>query len=253
MKQFLVVQHTYSEFLGTIEKQLETRDIGFVYQRPFTGQSLPASALQYDALWLLGGAHPVTDRSACPWIDDELRLLAAFRRARRPVVGIGFGAQMVAVQAGGNAAAEPLHDAYWTTAHATDAGRADPVARGVDGRRVLVMANGRVELPAALAPIVVDDAGRWIALTSDALTYGLLFRPEHKPGMLEDMIMEEGRPLPEHVGELLAEARNEWGATQRTTDAVVAALVQALDLMRERRKMRVFALNPVSGGVKDEG
>jgi len=57
-----------------------------------TGRSLPASALQYDALWLLGGAHPVTDRGASPWLHDELRLLAAFRRARRPVVGIGFGA-----------------------------------------------------------------------------------------------------------------------------------------------------------------
>jgi hypothetical protein len=65
--------------------------------------------------------------------------------------------------------------------------------------------------------------------------------------MLEDMIMEEGRPLPENIGELLATARAEWGETQRTTDAVVAALVQALDLMRERRKMPVFALNPVSG------
>ncbi len=247
MKQFLVVQHTYSEFLGTIEKQLETRDIGFVYQRPFTGQSLPGSALQYDALWLLGGAHRVTDRSACPWIDDEFRLLTAFRRARRPVVGIGFGALLVALQAAGSAVAEPQHDAYWTTAHATEAGRADPVARAVDGRRVLVMANGRVELPAAMAPMAVDDAGRWIAIRNDELTYGLLFRPEHKPGMLEDMIMEEGRPLPENIGELLATARDEWGETQRTTDAVVAALVQALDLMRERRKMPVFALNLVKG------
>ena len=245
MKQFLVVQHTYSEFLGAIETQLENRDIGFVYQRPFTGQSLSASVLQYDALWLLGGAHPVTDRGASPWIDEELRLVAAFRRARRPVVGIGFGALLIALEAGGSAAAEPLHVAYWTTAHATDAGRADPVARAIDGRRVLVMANGRVELPSALAPLAVDDAGRWIAVKSDALAYGLLFRPELKPGMLEDMIMEEGRPLPDDIGDLLAEARREWRDTQHTTIAVVVALVQALDLMRERRKMPVFALNPV--------
>ncbi|MBI4191232.1 MAG: GMP synthase [Betaproteobacteria bacterium] len=247
MRRFLVVQHTYSEFLGAIEEQLENRDIGFVYQRPFTGRSLPASALQYDALWLLGGAHPVTDRGASPWLHDELRLLAAFRRARRPVVGIGFGAQLVALQAGGNAMAEPLHDAYWTTAHATEAGRTDPVARAVDGRRVLVMANGRVELPAAMTPIVADDAGRWIAINSDALIYGLLFRPELKPGMLEDMIMEEGRPIPDDIGDLLAEARSEWRETQYTSVAVLTALVQALDLMRERRKMPVFALNPVSG------
>jgi GMP synthase (glutamine-hydrolysing) len=247
MKQFLVVQHTYSEFLGTIEKQLENRDIGFVYQRPFTGHSLPASALQYDALWLLGGAHAVTDRAACPWIDDELRLLGVFRRARRPVIGIGFGGLLVAQGCGGTAHAEPLQLARWTTAHATAAGRADPLARAVDGRRVLVMVNGRVDLPPALAPVAVNDAGDWIAIRSDALTYGLLFRPELKPGMLEDMIMEEGRPVPDAIGDLLAEARSEWPETQHTTMAVIAALVHALDLMRERRKMPVFALNPVKG------
>jgi GMP synthase-like glutamine amidotransferase len=247
MKQFLVVQHTDSEFLGTIEKLLEDRDIGFVYQRPYTGHSLPASALQYDALWLLGGAHAVTDRVRCSWIDDELRLLGAFRRARRPVIGIGFGGLLVAQSYGGIPHAEPLHQAHWTTAHATAAGSSDPLARAVDGRRVLVMVNGSVDLPSRLEPVAVDDAGDWIALRCDALSYGLLFRPELKPGMLEDMIMEEGRPVPETIGELLAEARSQWHETQRTTTAVIVALVQALDLMRERHKVPVFALNPVKG------
>ena len=107
------------------------------------------------------------------------------------------------------------------------------------------MVNGRVDLPPAIAPVAVDDAGNWIAVRCDALTYGLLFRPELKPGMLEDMIMEEGRPVPDDIGELLATARGEWLETQHTTIAVIAALVQALDLMRERRKMPVIALNPV--------
>ena len=251
MKRFLIVQHTASEYLGAIEQQLEHRDIGFVYQRPFTGQTLPAHALQYDALWLLGGAHAVTDRVACPWLDDELRLLAAFRRAARPVIGIGLGALLVAQASGGVARAAPPHDAYWTTAHATAAGHDDPLARAVDGRQVLVMVNGGAELPPAIAPLIVDDAGRWLAIRSDALTYGLLFRPELKPGMLEDMIMEEGRPLPEHIGELLATARAQWPATQQTTAAVVAALVAALDLMRERRKPPVFALSPVVAQPSD--
>lgn len=245
MKQFLVVQHTYSEFLGGIEKQLESRGIGFNYFRPFTGQSLPASALQYDALWLLGGAYPVTDRAHCPWLDDELKLITAFQRARRPVVGFGAGGLLVAQAAGGSAHAAPAQRAYWTTARVTDAGSGDPVAAAVDGRKVLVMANGRVDLPPDIRPILTDDAGEWIAVRSGELAYGMLFRPELKPGMLEDMIMEEDRPLPDNIGALLEEARAQWGESQRTTDLVIAALVSALDLMRERRKMPVFMLNPV--------
>lgn len=245
MKQFLVVQHTYSEFLGIIEKQLEDRDIGFAYHRPFVGQALPASALQFDALWLLGGAHAVADRAACPWVADELRLIGSFRQARRPVVAIGFGAHVLAEYEGGKAEMEPAFDAYWTTAHATAAGRDDPLAQAVDGRSVLVMANGTVRLPAGMEPIVVGDDGRWIAFRPDPLAYGVLFRPEMKPGMIEDMIMEDGRPLPEHIGELLDQARELWDEMQVTTDRVLAALVRALDLASERRKPPVFAINPV--------
>lgn len=245
MKQFLVVQHTYSEFLGTIERQLESRDIGFVYQRPFTGQNLSGSALQYDALWVLGGAHPVTDHGSCPWLDDELQLIGAFQRAKRPVVGVGFGGLLVAQFHGSTVRSDPLHNAYWTTARKAAAGQNDPLAEAVDGRRVLVMTNGGAELPPEIAPMVVDDEGNWLAIRPDELTYGMLFRPELKPGMLEDMIMEEGRPVPENIGELLDEARLLWSESQVTTERVVAALVTALDLMRERRKARVFALNVV--------
>jgi len=247
MKQFLVLQHTYSEFLGTVEKQLENRGIGFIYCRPFTGQSVPGSALQYDALWLLGSAWPVTDREHCPWIEDELRLIAAFRRAKRPVVGIGFGGLLVAQSFGGAPQAAPTHRAYWTTARATEAGRGDPLADAVDGARVLVMVNGSVDAPAGSAPLVVGEAGEWLALR-DNDAYALLFRPEIKPGTIEDMIMEEDRPLPEHIGELLAEARVQWPETQRVTDRVIVGLVTALDLMRERRKPPVFALNVVGKG-----
>lgn len=244
MKQFLVVQHTYSEFLGAIEKQLENRDIGFVYCRPFTGQSLPASALQYDALWLLGGAYPVTDGAHCPWLGEELRLVRVFQNARRPIVGLGFGALVVARALGGRPGSGSAQRGYWAVARSTAEGRDDPVARAVDGRKVLVMANGGVELPQQARAIVVDESGDWIAMRAgDA--YGLLFRPELKPGTLEDMIMEEDRPVPENIGALLEEARAGWGESQRTTDLVVAALVSALDLMRERRKPPVFALNPV--------
>jgi hypothetical protein len=143
----------------------------------------------------------------------------------------------------------PAHLAYWTTAHATEAGRDDPVARAIDGRRVLVMANGSVEAPPGAAPVAVDDAGRWIALRPQPRTYALLFRPELKPGMIEDMIMEGDRPVPDDIGALLDEARRNWNETQQTTHRVTAALVEALGLMDEVRKARTILLRTVPGGA----
>lgn len=247
MIRFLAIQHTFAEFLGALEPQFEARDFAFTYLRPVTGQDVAAAAGQFDCLWLLGGAYPVTDREHCPWIDDERRLLAAFEKSRRPVVGLGFGAHVVALAHGGTAHPEPAHDAYWTVAHATDAGRDDPLARAVEGREVLVMTNGRVDLAPGVAPIVADERGRWLAIRPTPLAYGLAFRPELKPGMIEDMVMEDERPVPENIGALLEEARARWSDTQETSARVVAALVEALDLMQERRKMPVFGLRQVRG------
>lgn len=243
MKQFAVVQHTYSEFLGMIENQLEKRDIGFAYFRPFVGQDLPGSAGQFDALFILGGQYAPDDHKNNPWHDDELKLIGLFRQARRPAVGLGYGALLLAEYEGASVSGEPLHNAYWTTAHKTPAGGKDAVANAVDGRPVLVMANGSAILPSGMEPIVVDDQGRWIAIRPDPLAYGLLFRPELKPGMLEDMIMEAKRKTPADMGELLAMARTHWSSMQQTTDQVIVGLVKELDLMAERRKMPVFRLN----------
>ena len=242
MKNYCVVQHTYSEFLGLIESQLEKRDIGFSYYRPFVGQDMPGSAAQFDGLWLLGGAWPLTDAEHNPQVPDELALIDVFRRSNRPVIGLGMGGMLVALQAGGTARREPAYRAEFVTAHKTAAGTGDALAEAVDGRRVLVLVHGSVDLPEGLEPTLVDDEGRWLAVRPDRLTYGLLFRPEMKPGMLEDIIMEARHNPPPNMGELLGEARMEWQAMQEVTNQVVAGLVTELSLMQERRKMPVFSL-----------
>lgn len=242
MKNYCVVQHTYSEFLGLIESQLEKRDIGFAYHRPFVGQGLPGSAAQFDGLWLLGGAWPTADLEHNPQVPEELALIDIFRRSRRPVIGIGMGGLLVAQQAGGTAHEDPAYRAAFVTAHKTAAGAGDALAEAVDGHRVLVLVHGRVDLPEGLEPTLVDDAGEWLAVRPDPLTYGLLFRPEMKPGMLEDIIMEARHNPPPNMGELLGEARMEWQGMQAVTQQVVVGLVSELGLMQERRKMPIFSL-----------
>nr|WP_296748005.1 GMP synthase [Thioalkalivibrio sp.] len=242
MKNYCVVQHTYSEFLGLIESQLEKRDIGFSYHRPFVGQDMPGSAAQFDGLWLLGGAWPLTDEEHNPQVPDELALIDIFRRSNRPVIGLGMGGMLVALQAGGTAQPEPAYRAEFVTAHKTPAGAGDALAEAVDGRKVLVLVHGSVDLPEGLEPTLVDDDGHWLAVRPDGLTYGLLFRPEMKPGMLEDIIMEARHNPPPNMGELLGEARMEWQNMQEVTNHVVAGLVTELSLMQERRKMPVFSL-----------
>jgi len=242
MKNFAVIQHNYSEFLGQIERQLEVRDIGFNYFRPFVAQDMPGTALHYDALFLLGGSSPIDDNEKAPWVENESYLIKRFIDAKRPVVGFGFGALLIANVFGASSNLEPEHTAYWTTAHKTDAGKDDPVAKAMDGRKVLVMYNGSANLDDDISPILVDDDGNWLAIKPNELCYAVLFRPELKPGMLEDMVMEADRETPENIGEILSQARDEWVETQKTTNSFIVALVKSLDLMQDRKKAPIFNL-----------
>lgn len=228
-----------------IEKQLESRNIGFQYQRPFLGNDLATSAGQFDALWLLGGAFPANDDLACPWLPQERQLITNFKRMHRPLVGIGFGALLVVENAGGVITDEPYFNTYWTTCHQTEVGKDDPLANAVHGKRMLVMVNGNASLPEGMTPLVVDDEGRWLAVRPDEMSYAMLFRPDIKPGMIEDMMMEDNRPLPDDIGDILQQARAHWAVGQQTAAEISLALVTALDLMTERRKMPVFSINMV--------
>ena len=131
MKRFLAVQHTFAEFFGALEAQWEARDIGFRYVRPVSGEDVAGTPSQFDALWLLGAAWPPADREHCPWVDDELRLVRAFLKAKRPVIGLGEGAQVLAAAHGALLHAEPAHDAYFTRARAL---ADDPLARELSAR-----------------------------------------------------------------------------------------------------------------------
>ena len=100
MKRFLAVQHSFAEFFGALETQWEARGIGFKYVRPVTGEDVAGTPSQFDALWLLGAAYAAADREHCPWVDDEVRLVRAFAKSKRPIVGLGFGAHVLAAAYG---------------------------------------------------------------------------------------------------------------------------------------------------------
>jgi GMP synthase (glutamine-hydrolysing) len=239
MRRLLVVQHTFAEFLGALEPEFEAREIGFSYLRTAGGDEVAGSAARFDGLWLLGSAWAIADGKRCPWLEDEKRLVRAFQAARVPVVGLGEGAHVLAA-ANGAAVSSSNEEARFAQAHALVAD--DPVARAVDGRNVLVMAAGSAALPEGAVAVAADANGHCLAFRTKDGNYGLLFRPELKPGMLEDMVMEEDRPVPANMAELLETARAQWPLMRETTSRVAAALVGAQGLMDERRRRPVFEI-----------
>ncbi len=110
MNVVAVVQHTSGEYLGLMEDHLEGRRIRFQYFRPFAGgRKLPGKDVAADALLLLGGgpwgSAGIRD---LPTLPEEIELTQAKLAEGTPVIGIGLGAQILCLAAGGSSASRDL-------------------------------------------------------------------------------------------------------------------------------------------------
>ncbi len=98
-----VVQHTSADYLGLMEDHLEGRRIRFSYFRPFTEKGeIPQAGEFCDGLVLLGGGPwGSAGGRDVPTLDEEIALTRTMLDQGIPVVGIGLGAQILAIAAGG--------------------------------------------------------------------------------------------------------------------------------------------------------
>lgn len=189
MKTIAVIQHTETEYLGLMEDHFEGRNIRFLYGRPFAaGGKLPESPEGLDGLILLGaGPYGLVSGHLLPSMGPELRLTKAFLDAGLPVIGIGLGAVIMAVAAGGGAEEAPLRFSV-TTATATTPGllgghmpQTFPLALYLRDRAVL---------PDNAEVLARDPDGEVLAFSLGANSIGFVGHPGMKRGMAEDLIME---------------------------------------------------------------
>jgi GMP synthase-like glutamine amidotransferase len=184
-----VIQHTSGEFLGLIEDHLEGRGVRFQYWRPFAGRTaLPKPEALDDGLILLGGGPwGAAGTRNLPTLEAEVALARACLAQGRPIVGVGLGAQILALASGGSSEPTPLAFEV-TTAHRTAINalngylpEAYPLA--------IYMRDRPVPPPGALV-LAADERGRPALWQAGASALGFAGHPGLKVGMVEDLIME---------------------------------------------------------------
>jgi GMP synthase-like glutamine amidotransferase len=205
MKTLCVLQHTEAEYLGLMEDHFEGRNIRFQYRRPFTpGAKVPASAEGYDGLIVLGGGPlGIVSGALVPSLAPELRLAADFLARGLPVVGIGIGAAILSVAAGGGAEEAPLGFFVET------ARRASPQALGghlPERFPAAVYMRDRPVPPADAAILATDADGHPLVFQIGDSSVGFLGHPGVKSAMIEDLIMEFDE-TPEGTAETLEKLR----------------------------------------------
>jgi len=184
-----VVQHTSADYLGLIEDHLEGRRIRFRYFRPFTEQgSVPGPSDGCDGLVLLGGGPwgSAGDRDV-PTLLQEISLTRAMLDMGKPVIGIGLGAQILAIAAGGSSESAPLAFEVGFARRVMD----DALAGFLPPRfpHVTYMRDRPVP-PANAQVLAVDDRERPAVFQLGVNALGFCGHPGFKTAMAEDLIME---------------------------------------------------------------
>jgi len=220
MKTLCVIQHTEAEYLGLIEDHLEGRNIRFRYHRPFAaGGHLPFSPDGFDGLVLLGGGpYGVVSGHLLPSLGHELRLTREFLQAGLPVLGIGLGALILSVAAGGGAAEAPLRFSLETAL------RCDNAAPPADALRDALV------LPPDAATVAQTARGEPLIFVTRGNAVGLLGHPGAKRGMMEDLVMEFAE-TPENVLDGLEALVESQSGMAEALGPLMVGLVRCMGLM----------------------
>ncbi|MGZ5033911.1 MAG: type 1 glutamine amidotransferase [Usitatibacter sp.] len=233
MKTVHVVQHTSAEFLGLIEDHLEGRGVRFQYSRPFTSEgALPLAGTLRDGLVLLGGGPwGSAGTRDLPTLETEVALARAVFTRGWPLVGIGLGAQIVAIAAGGGSERSPLEFTVTRAQRLSD----DALAGYLPGEYPLaIYGRDRAVLPPDARVLSADPEGRPALWQLGSRTFGFSGHPGLKVAMVEDLIMEF-EESPEGIEAGLAKLRAAQRELEDALVPIMTGLVRAAGWMDPAR------------------
>jgi GMP synthase-like glutamine amidotransferase len=230
MNVVAVIQHTSGEYLGLMEDHLEGRRIRFQYFRPFaSGGKLPASDLPADALILLGGGPWGSSGTRdLPTLAEEIEITRARLEEGTPVVGIGLGAQILAIAAGGGVEASALTFESGVATRTNDAALNGFLP--AEFTQVVYMRDRPVP-PKGAQILAVDPAGRPVVFQVGGNAYGFTGHPGIKLGMVEDLIMEF-EEVPDDAAAGLETLRGLQPKIEDELVPIMTGLVQCTSLMK---------------------
>jgi GMP synthase-like glutamine amidotransferase len=220
-----VIQHDSAEYLGLIEDHLEGRGVRFKYCRPFAGKTpLPRADALGDGLILLGGG-PWGSAGArdVPTLSQEILLAKTCLEKQIPIVGIGLGAQILAIAAGGRSAPAALEFSVGKATRTSD--QALNGYLPADYPLVIYMRDWPIP-PGNATVLARDGKGRAALWQVGERALGFAGHPGIKVAMVEDLIMEF-EEAPQDIEAGLAKLR----AVQRSIeDALVPIMTGVVQL-----------------------
>jgi GMP synthase-like glutamine amidotransferase len=229
VKALSVLQHTSAEYLGLLEDHFEGRRIRFRYVRPFTaGGRLPSPEAIGDGLVILGGGPwGSAGGRDLPTLEQEVAIAKHALRQGLPVLGLGLGAQILSLAAGGRSAPAPLEFEVGEASRT----RPDALMGFLPEQYPLVLYGRDLPVPPPEAEVLAQDRlGRPALFQIGHRALGFTGHPGIKPAIIEDLIMEfeEAPPDP---GSTLARLREVRPSLEDALVPIMTGVVKQLGLM----------------------
>jgi GMP synthase (glutamine-hydrolysing) len=173
-----IVQHVSYDGEGNIGHALRRAWQPWTNVRPFRGDPLP-NAADLSGLVVLGAPGGSADDEASEHLVAERQLIAEAVGLGLSVLGICFGAQLLAVALGGGVVTGGALEVGMGAAALTDAGRADPVLGSPETElTVLHWHRHSYTLPPGAVRLATSGAGTEQAFRVNDNVYGLQFHVE---------------------------------------------------------------------------
>jgi len=235
----VILEHTNISRANRLATVLGRYGHRLEHVRVHKGDAVPTSLDGVDGVIIMGSPDRLTDGSATH-ADAEMALARLAHESGCPLLGICFGAQILAAALGGEVG--PLEAGVRVGSHEvrlTPQGREDPVFAGLPWAMACLHWNRDVAtaLPpdaVALATGPADDPQAW---RLGVRTYAIQFHPEMHPGVI-DQIIAEDRPDIDDAGTTVDAVRqgvaDAWSTCERLTDRLMANIAMLLMPLDQR-------------------
>ena len=205
-----VIQHVLYEGQGNIAPALRRARLPSVNLRPFRGDLLPRAA-DLSGLVVLGAPNGSADDQTTEHLAAERQLISDAVGHGLPVLGVCFGAQLLAVALGGHVVKDGELEVGIGAATLTAAGRADPVlGSDTEALEVLHWHRHSYTLPPGAVRLATSHRCPEQAFRVADNVYGLQFHVE----INRELAARIADEMPDGALQSAAVARaSTWGAT----------------------------------------
>jgi GMP synthase (glutamine-hydrolysing) len=192
-----VLQHVRHEGPGSIQAWARTRGHALTRTRQCDREPLPAPD-SFDWLVVMGGPMSVHDEAAHPWLAGEKRLIGEAIRARKRVLGICLGAQLVAQVLGARVTRAAQKEIGWFPVRRAEGALASPFGSAVPAETAAFHWHSETfDLPPGAIRLASSEACENQAYDRGGRILGLQCHFEVTGDLAQDMIRHGAAELTE--------------------------------------------------------